>query len=67
MLTCHGLNCQEKNPCAEFSWKNIKYFFIFQHCSGAVQQQAIIWTNYGLIYWRIYVSLGLDGLKVELT
>ena len=22
--------------------------------------QAIIWTNDGLVYWRIYVSLGLN-------
>ena len=22
--------------------------------------QAIIWTNYGLFYWRIYASLGLN-------
>ena len=23
-------------------------------------QQAIIWTNGVLVYWRIYASLGLD-------
>ena len=28
-----------------------------------IRQQAIIWTNVGLIYWHIYVSLGLVGLK----
>ena len=26
-------------------------------------QQAIIWTNDGLVYWRIYASLGLKELK----
>ena len=25
--------------------------------------QAIIWTDVVLVYWRIYVSLGLDNLK----
>ena len=27
------------------------------------RRQAIIWTNGGLFYWRIYASLGLNGLK----
>ena len=26
------------------------------------RQQAIIWTNDALVYWRIYVSLGLNEL-----
>ena len=25
-------------------------------------QQAIIWTNVGLVYWHIYVSRGLHKL-----
>ena len=25
--------------------------------------QAIIWTNDGLVYWRIYASLGLNELN----
>ena len=25
-----------------------------------IRGQAIIWTNNGLIYWRIYASLGLN-------
>ena len=28
-----------------------------------VLRRAFIWTNDGLIYWRIYVSLGLDELS----
>ena len=28
-----------------------------------IRRQAIIWTNYGLVYWRIYASLGLNELK----
>ena len=24
------------------------------------RRQAIIWTKYGLVYWRIYASLGLN-------
>ena len=27
--------------------------------------QAIIWTNGGLGWWRIYASLGLNELKVH--
>ena len=26
------------------------------------RRKTIIWTKYGLIYWRIYASLGLNGL-----
>ena len=26
-------------------------------------RQAIIWTNDGIVYWRMYVSLGLNELK----
>ena len=28
-----------------------------------ISRQAIIWTNYGLVYWRIYVSLCLNELN----
>ena len=28
----------------------------------AFRPQAIIWTNDGLDYWRIYPSVGLDSL-----
>ena len=28
-----------------------------------VRRQAIAWTNNGLVYWRIYASLGLNELK----
>ena len=27
------------------------------------KQQAIIWTNDGLVFWRINVSVGPDDLK----
>ena len=27
------------------------------------RQQAIIWTNEGLVYWPMYVSLGLNELS----
>ena len=27
-----------------------------------VQRQAIIWSNVGMLYWRIYASLGLNEL-----
>ena len=27
---------------------------------------AIIWTNDGIVYWRIYASLGLNELKNEI-
>ena len=40
---------------------------ITQHCldHGLVpnRQQAIIWTNADMIYWRIYVALGGDELS----
>ena len=29
------------------------------------RRQAIIWTNGSLVYWRVYVSLGLDDLKTN--
>ena len=29
-----------------------------------VRRQAIIWTNHGLVQWRIYASLGLSELKL---
>ena len=28
-----------------------------------VRHCAIIWTNDGLVYWRIYASLGLNELR----
>ena len=28
--------------------------------------QAIIWTNGGLVYWRIYASLGLNELRLPM-
>ena len=28
-------------------------------------RQAIIWTNDGLVYWRIYASLGFNELTVR--
>ena len=27
------------------------------------RQQAIMWTNVGLVHWRIYASLGLNELR----
>ena len=30
-------------------------------------QQAIIWNNDRLVYWRMYASLGLDDLNTETT
>ena len=32
-----------------------------------VRRQAIIWTNDGLVYWRIYSSLGLNELMTPYT
>ena len=32
-------------------------------CNGLVPQQAIIWTNDGLIFWRIHTSLYLNELR----
>ena len=42
---------------------------IFQHCGSddglaLTRWQAIIWTNDGLIYWRICASLGLSELTL---
>ena len=28
-------------------------------------QQAIIWANIDLVYWRIYVSFGVNELRLE--
>ena len=28
-------------------------------------RQTIIWTNDGLVYWRIYASLGLNELMIR--
>ena len=27
-----------------------------------IWRQTIVWTNDGIVYWRIYASLGLDDL-----
>ena len=27
------------------------------------RRQAVIWTSYGLVYWRIYAPLGLNELN----
>ena len=35
-----------------------------QVMAWAEQAQAITWTNDGLIYWRIYASLGHNDLKM---
>ena len=41
----------------------------WQVCIGSgnglapVRQQIIIWTIDGMVYWRIYASLGLNELK----
>ena len=29
------------------------------------RRQAIIWTNDGIVYWHMYVSLGLTELTAE--
>ena len=34
---------------------------------AAWQHQAIIWTHGGLVYWRIYASLGLNELKLSVA
>ena len=31
--------------------------------SAPTRPQAISWTNGGIVYWRIYASLGLNELK----
>ena len=31
------------------------------------RRQAIIWTNDGIVYWRIYASLGLNELTQAMT
>ena len=28
------------------------------------RRQDIIWTNDGVVYWRLYVSFGVNGLSV---
>ena len=33
------------------------------NCLASNKRQAIAWTNVGLVYLRIYVSLGLNELK----
>ena len=30
-----------------------------------IRRQAFIWTNNGLVYWRIYVLLGPNGLNTD--
>ena len=37
---------------------------LFRQWLGAGQTQAIIWSKEGLVYWRIYVSLGPNELSV---
>ena len=31
---------------------------------ASARRQAIIWTNDGIVYWRIYASLSFNGLKI---
>ena len=45
---------------------SIKQYSIISSDNSLVPNrwQAIIWTNDGLSYWRIYASLGLNELTV---
>ena len=59
----------------DFKWYFIKMCssgFIWQHAmigsdKGLVpnSRQVFIWTNVGLVYWRIYASLGLNELMLS--
>ena len=33
------------------------------NCLAPNREQTVIWTNCGLVYWRIYSSIGLKGWK----
>ena len=37
------------------------------NCLAPSRRQAIIWTNDGIVYWRIFTSLGLNELTILLN
>ena len=42
-------------------WSNWQYGIIgLDNGLAPNRRKAIIWTNNGLVYWRIYASLGLN-------
>ena len=46
-----------------FVWSSQQYFSIdSDNGLVSIKQQAIIWTNDGIVYWRIYASLDLNEL-----
>ena len=50
--------------CFIYSGSNWQYGIIGSGNGLALnRRQAVIWTNDGLVYWRIYESLGPNGLK----
>ena len=65
ILKCIFLN---ENCCIlsqlTLEWSNQQYVIIGAD-NGVVSngRQAIIWTNDGLVYWRISASLGFDQLR----
>ena len=53
-----------KVHCDYFPWVKLTIaHYWFRYCFVPNRRQAIIWPNDGLVYWRKYVSLGLDKLK----
>ena len=46
------------------SWMKMYEFWLLFHLSLFSGVQAVIWTNDGIVFWRIYVSLGLNELSV---
>ena len=42
-----------------------KQYYSIGSCNGLVptRGQAIIWSNDGIVYWRVYALLGLNELK----
>ena len=45
-------------------WSNWQYGSIGSDNGLApARREAIIWSNVGMLYWRIYASLGLNELK----
>ena len=63
-----------------FSWMQMYEFRLRFHWSlfltasigsdnglAPTRRQAIIWTNYGIVCWRIYTSLGLNELNAITT
>ena len=47
------------------SFSCIKWLYSIDNDLAPNMCQAIIWTSDGLIYWRIYTSLGVDELRNE--